>query len=73
VGWWDHLFAIRLLFSADNKYKWILQHIDSFVVFVVTIATILLIILLLNIGPDEFYYIPTKRGYFDQKIGLPSP
>ena len=68
-GWWYHLTIIKELPAAKNKKEWMFYHVDSLAVLVVTASIIIYIALIATIGPGEVYFIPSKKGYFQNKIG----
>jgi hypothetical protein len=68
-GWWYHLTIIKELPSSNNKKEWVFSHIDSLAVLVVTVSAIIYILLLMTIGPGEEYFIPSKKSYFQNKVG----
>lgn len=70
-GWLYHLLIFRQILFISNRKKWLFEHMDSLVILILTLATLILIILVESTGSGIFYFIPTGRSYFDQKIGLP--
>ncbi len=70
-GWLYHLFICSEFIFTSNKKKWLFEHMDSLIVFIITFATIIFIILIEKTGSGVFYFIPNGKSYFDQRIGIP--
>lgn len=60
VGWWFHIKNMLNIFSAEDKWQWFKDHLDSVVVFLLTLAIISLIILTYDLE-RESYSVPAGQ------------
>ena len=61
-AWWYHVSLCFKIFKVKNKVAWSIEHADSFVILVLSIAIVFLIFVAAGKEAGT-YAIPTRRSY----------